>query len=154
MKRFFQPFASYIEENRVSIRITAVAFNTFSEPIQLQKILKKVREFICVVYTASQPFGAGFFVCLSTVPEVRHQPSGNRLVFRHLQNIRFPTLYYYVRFGTALLVTISPRATYKSASSQPCVSSSLGKTIIVAIFVTQPYLLSGWKRKNGPFMII
>ena len=54
MKRFFQPFASNIEENRVSIRITAVAFNTFSEPIQLQKILKKVREFICVVYTENK----------------------------------------------------------------------------------------------------
>ena len=40
-------------------------FNTLRKPIQLLKVLKKVREFICVVYTASQPFGAGFFVCLS-----------------------------------------------------------------------------------------
>lgn len=67
MKRFFQPFASNIEENRVSIRITAVAFNTFSEPIQLQKILKKVREFICVVYEAESQSINDWLSCFSAL---------------------------------------------------------------------------------------
>ena len=80
-----------------------------SEGLYLEKPLdeRKVRDSECAVYTASQPFGAGFFVFLSPTHEVRHHPLCNSIVINHLQNTWFQTLPILTRFGTDQFVTNS-----------------------------------------------
>ena len=68
---------------------------------------KSSRIYLCSLH--SKPAFRGWLFRLSVPrPEVRHQPFRSRLVIRHLQNARFPTLYYYARFGPGSFATTSP----------------------------------------------